>query len=148
MKDGLTNEGKLYGMYLCEDNVLIDQYPVPGLDEYWYHIFRFANDGDPVFSNPKEQSIVRLKKCKDGAWWRTSSTDHYAEFDTEISEEEAMKILNSGTANQALDKVRRAVKSSRHWRELQIVRAKSGPPKRPALLYKSSSYFCARIRLR
>lgn len=95
MKDGLTDEGKLYGMYLCEGNVLVDQYPVPGLDEYWYHIFRFADDGDPVFSNPKEQSIVRLKKCKDGAWWRTSSTDHYAEFDTEISEEEAMKILNS-----------------------------------------------------
>lgn len=95
MKDGLTGEGKLYGMYLCEDNVLIDQYPVPGLDEYWYHIFRFANDGDPVFSNPKEQSIVRLKTCKDGTWWRTSSTDHYAEFDTEISEEEAKEILNS-----------------------------------------------------
>lgn len=95
MKDGLTNEGKSYGMYLCEDNVLVDQYPVPGLDEYWYHIFRFANDGDPVFSNPKEQSIVRLKQCKDGTWWRTSSTDHYAEFDTEISEEEAMEILNS-----------------------------------------------------
>lgn len=95
MKDGLTDEGKLYGMYLCKGNVLVDQYPVPGLDEYWYHIFRFANDGDPVFSNPKEQSIVRLKKCKDGAWWRTSSTDHYAEFDTEISEEEAMEILNS-----------------------------------------------------
>lgn len=95
MKDGLTDEGKIYGMYLCEDNVLVDQYPVPGLDEYWYHIFRFANDGDPVFSNPKEQSIVRLKQCKDGTWWRTSSTDHYAEFDTEISEEEAMEILNS-----------------------------------------------------
>ena len=95
MKDGLTDEGKVYSMYLCEDNVLVDQYPVPGLDEYWYHIFRFADDGGPVFSNPKELSIVRLKKCKDGAWWRTSSTDHYAEFDTEISEEEAMKILNS-----------------------------------------------------
>ena len=95
MKDGLTNEGKVYSMYLCDGNVLVDQYPVPGLDEYWYHIFRFANDGDPVFSNPKEQSIVRLKTCKDGTWWRTSSTDHYAEFDTEISEEEAMKILNS-----------------------------------------------------
>lgn len=95
MKDGLTDEGKLYGMYLCEDNVLVDQYPVPGLDEYWYHIFRFANDGDPVFSNPKEQSIVRLKECADGTWWRTSSTDHYAEFDTEISKEEAMQILNS-----------------------------------------------------
>lgn len=82
-------------MYLCEGNVLVDQYPVPGLDEYWYHIFRFADDGDPVFSNPKEQSIVHLKKCADGTWWRTSSTDHYAEFDTEISEEEAMEILNS-----------------------------------------------------
>ena len=95
MKDGLTNEGKVYSMYLCEDNVLVDRYSVPALDEYWYHIFRFANDGDPVFSNPKEQSIVRLKQCKDGTWWRTSSTDHYAEFDTEISEEEAMEILNS-----------------------------------------------------
>ena len=95
MKDGLTDEGKVYSMYLCEGNVLVDQYPVPGLDEYWYHIFRFANDGDPVFSNPKEQSIVRLKTCKDGTWWRTSSTDHYAEFDTEISEEETMEILNS-----------------------------------------------------
>ena len=95
MKDGLTNEGKVYSMYLCEDNVLVDRYSVPALDEYWYHIFRFANDGDPVFSNPKEQSIVRLKTCKDGTWWRTSSTDHYAEFDTEISEEEAKEILNS-----------------------------------------------------
>ena len=95
MKDGLTDEGKVYSMYLCDGNVLVDQYPVPGLDEYWYHIFRFANDGDPVFSNPKEQSIVRLKTCKDGTWWRTSSTDHYAEFDTEISEEEAKEILNS-----------------------------------------------------
>ncbi len=95
MKDGLTNEGKVYSMYLCEDNVLVDRYSVPALDEYWYHIFRFANDGDPVFSNPKEQSIVRLKQCKDGTWWRTSSTDHYAEFDTEISEEEAKEILNS-----------------------------------------------------
>ena len=95
MKDGVTNEGKYYNMYLCEDNVLVDQYPVPGLNEYWYHIFRFANDGDPVFSNPKEQSIVRLKKCADGTWWRTSSTDHYAEFDTEISEEEALQILDT-----------------------------------------------------
>ena len=96
MKDGLTDEGKVYSMYLCEDNVLVDYDPQPNLfGEYWYHIFRFANDGDPVFSNPKEQSIVRLKTCKDGTWWRTSSTDHYAEFDTEISEEEAMEILNS-----------------------------------------------------
>lgn len=96
MKDGLTNEGKVYSMYLCDGNVLVDYDSQPNaLGERWYHIFRFANDGDPVFSNPKEQSIVRLKQCKDGTWWRTSSTDHYAEFDTEISEEEAMEILNS-----------------------------------------------------
>ena len=99
MKDGLTNEGKVYSMYLCDGNVLVDYDSYDSqpnaFGERWYHIFRFANDGDPVFSNPKEQSIVRLKQCKDGTWWRTSSTDHYAEFDTEISEEEAMKILNS-----------------------------------------------------
>lgn len=96
MKDGLTNEGKVYSMYLCDGNVLVDYDSQPNaFGERWYHIFRFANDGDPVFSNPKEQSIVRLKTCKDGTWWRTSSTDHYAEFDTEISEEEAMEILNS-----------------------------------------------------
>ena len=96
MKSGITDDGKSYHMYLCEDNVLVDFDSEPnGLGEYRYHIFRFANDGDPVFSNPKEQSIVRLKKCADGTWWRTSSTEHYAEFDTEISEAEAMEILNS-----------------------------------------------------
>lgn len=96
MKDGKTDEGKCYRLVLCEDNVLIDWPAGPyGGGEYWYHIFRFANDGDPVFSNPKEQSIVRLKKCADGTWWRTSSTEHYAEFDTQITEEEAMDILNS-----------------------------------------------------
>ena len=96
MKDGLTNEGKVYSMYLCDGNVLVDYDSQPNaFGERWYHIFRLANDGDPVFSNPKEQSIVRLKTCKDGTWWRTSSTDHYAEFDTEISEEEAMEILKS-----------------------------------------------------
>lgn len=96
MKNGTTDDGKSYHMYLCEDNVLVDGPSGPYADgEYWYHIFRFANDGDPVFSNPKEQSIVRLKKCADGTWWRTSSTEHYAEFDTEISEAEAMEILNS-----------------------------------------------------
>lgn len=96
MKDGITDEGKSYHMYLCEDNVLVDFDSEPnGLGEYRYHIFRFANDGDPVFSNPKEQSIVRLKKCGDGTWWRTSSTEHYAEFDTVITEAEAMEILNS-----------------------------------------------------
>ena len=96
MKNGITDDGKSYHMYLCEDNVLVDFDSEPnGLGEYRYHIFRFANDGDPVFSNPKEQSIVRLKKCADGTWWRTSSTEHYAEFDTEISEAEAMEILNS-----------------------------------------------------
>lgn len=93
MKDGKTDEGKSYGMKLCQDNVLIDQTQVR-IDECWYHIFRFANDGDPVFSNPKEQSIVRLKEVN-GVWWRTSSTDHYAEFDTQITEAEAMEILNS-----------------------------------------------------
>lgn len=92
-KDGKTDEGKSYGLTLCEDNVLIqqDEYLV---DETWYHIFRFANDGDTVFSNPKEQSIVRLKQTP-GGWWRTSSTDHYAEFDTPITEAEAMEILNT-----------------------------------------------------
>lgn len=96
LKNGITDDGKSYHMYLCEDNVLVDFDSEPnGLGEYRYHIFRFANDGDPVFSNPKEQSIVRLKKCADGTWWRTSSTEHYAEFDTEISEAEAMEILNS-----------------------------------------------------
>ena len=96
MKNGTTDDGKSYHMYLCEDNVLVDGPSGPYADgEYWYHIFRFANDGDPVFSNPKERSIVRLKKCADGTWWRTSSTEHYAEFDTEISEAEAMEILNS-----------------------------------------------------
>ena len=96
MKNGITDEGKVYRLVLCEDNILVDWPEGPnGLGEYWYHIFRFANDGDPVFSNPKEQSIVRLKKCADGTWWRTSSTEHYAEFDTEISEAEAMEILNS-----------------------------------------------------
>ena len=96
MKDGLTDEGKSYHLTLCEDNVFI-HWPTEanGRDEYWYHIFRFANNGDPVFSNPKEQSIVRLKKDADGSWWRTSSTGHYAEFDTRITEEEAQSILNS-----------------------------------------------------
>ena len=96
MKNGITDDGKSYHMYLCEDNVLVDFDSEPnGLGEYRYHIFRFANDGDSVFSNPKEQSIVRLKKCADGTWWRTSSTEHYAEFDTQITEEEAMDILDS-----------------------------------------------------
>lgn len=91
--DGKTNEGKSYSMELCEDNVLIDVTQL-GADETWYHIFRFVNNGDPVFSNPKEESIVRLKN-KGGNWWRTSSTDHYADFDTQITEEEAMSILNA-----------------------------------------------------
>ena len=96
MKNGITDEGKVYRLVLCENNVLVDWPEGPNaLGEYRYHIFRFANDGDPVFSNPKEQSIVRLKKCADGTWWRTSSTEHYAEFDTQITEEEAMDILNS-----------------------------------------------------
>lgn len=92
-KDGKTDEGKSYHMVLCEDNVLIEQSEVR-IGETWYHIFRFANNGDTVFSNPKEQSIVRLKN-DNGTWWRTSSTDHYAEFDTQITEAEAMEILNS-----------------------------------------------------
>lgn len=93
MQDGKTREGKSYHMMLCENNVLIhiDEF-APG--EKRYHIFYFANDGDPVFSNPKEQSIVRLKE-QNGQWWRTSSTDHYADFDTQITEAEAMEILNS-----------------------------------------------------
>lgn len=96
MKDGKTNEGKSYHMILCQDHVLIDRQENYGPYERWYHIFRFANNGDPVFSNPKERSIVRLKK-ENGVWWRTSSTDHYADFDTQITEEEAIEILNSYT---------------------------------------------------
>lgn len=92
-KDGKTDEGKTYNMILCEDNVLIDKTQLL-VDECWYHIFRFSNNGDTVFSNPKEQSIVRLKEAN-GRWWRTSATDHYAEFDTEITEAEAVEILNS-----------------------------------------------------
>lgn len=92
-KDGKTTEGKTYSMMLCEDNVLIDMTNLI-TGETWYHIFYFANDGDPVFSNPKERSIVRLKE-QNGEWWRTSTTDHYAEFDTRITEAEAMEILNT-----------------------------------------------------
>jgi len=95
MKNGKTDEGKSYHMILCQDDVLIDRQQVR-TDELWYHIFRFANNGDPVFSNPKEQSIVRLKE-ENGVWWRTSSTDHYADFDAQITEKEAMEILNSYT---------------------------------------------------
>lgn len=92
-KDGKTTEGKTYHMILCENNVLIDISELtPG--ERRYHIFYFANDGDPVFSNPKERSIVRLKE-QHGSWWRTSSTDHYADFDTRITEAEAIEILNA-----------------------------------------------------
>lgn len=92
-KDGKTDEGKSYGVTLCEDNILVEKFAYSAV-ETWYHIFRFANDGDTVFSNPKEQSIVRLKQTP-GGWWRTSSTDHYAEFDTPITEAEAMEILNA-----------------------------------------------------
>ena len=102
MKDGITDEGKSYYLLPYEDHVFIDW---PGdepiiLGEYWYHIFRFANNDDPVFSNPKERSIVRLKKDAEGNWWRTSSTEHYAEFDTQITENEAQAILNSYTPIQ------------------------------------------------
>lgn len=99
MKDGEVNDGKSYYMTLCEDNVLIHISDY-GNGETMYHIFQFANDGDPVFSNPKERSIVRLLKNADGTWQRTSSTDHYAEFDTEITEEEALSILNAYTPIQ------------------------------------------------
>ena len=92
-KDGKTEEGKTYCMTLCENNILIDRMELR-TGEIWYHIFYFANDGSRVFSNPKERSIVRLK-VEDGVWWKTSSTDHYAEFDTQITEAEAMDILNS-----------------------------------------------------
>ena len=96
MKDGVTDEGKSYTLIPCEDHVFIDWPRGPYVDgEYWYHIFRFANNDDPVFSNPKERSIVRLKKDAEGNWWRTSSTDHYADFDTRITEEEAKAILDS-----------------------------------------------------
>lgn len=101
MKDGVTDEGKSYTLIPCEDHVFIDWPRGPYVDgEYWYHIFRFANNDDPVFSNPKERSIVRLKKDVEGNWWRTSSTDHYADFDTRITEEEANAILNSYTPIQ------------------------------------------------
>ena len=102
MKDGITDEGKSYHLLPYEDHVFIDW---PGdepnaLGEYWYHIFRFANNDDPVFSNPKERSTVRLKKDAEGNWWRTSSTEHYAEFDTQITENEAQAMLNSYTPIQ------------------------------------------------
>lgn len=92
MIDGKTDEGKSYRMILCEDNVLIDQQET--VSGTWYHIFRFANDGDPVFSNSKELSIVRLKNEND-TWWRTSTTEHYADFDVKITESEALSIINS-----------------------------------------------------
>lgn len=95
MKNGRTEDGKSYCMTLCEGNILINEQDY-GHPWKKYHIFRFANDGDPVFSNPKEESIVRLKE-ENGSWWRTSSTDHYAECDTPITEAEAKKILNSYT---------------------------------------------------
>ena len=101
MKDGVTDEGKSYTLIPCEDHVFID-WPRDSYvhGEYWYHIFRFANNDDPVFSNPKERSIVRLKKDAEGNWWRTSSKDHYADFDTRITEEEAKAILDSYTPIQ------------------------------------------------
>ena len=101
MKDGVTDEGKSYTLIPCKDHVFID-WPRDSYvhGEYWYHIFRFANNDDPVFSNPKERSIVRLKKDAEGNWWRTSSTDHYADFDTRITEEEAKAILDSYTPIQ------------------------------------------------
>ena len=96
-KDGVTDEGKVYNLVPCEDHVFIEW---PGdepnaLGDYWYDIFRFANNDDPVFSTPKERVIVRLKKDANGNWWRTSSTDRYAEFDTQITEDEAQSILTS-----------------------------------------------------
>ena len=93
--NGEIDIGKAYALQLCQDDVLIQESSYCFGDETWYHIFRFANNDDPVFSNPKEQSIVRLKKDGQGQWWRTSSTDHYADFDTQITETEAMEILNS-----------------------------------------------------
>ena len=97
MKDGVTDEGKSYYLLPYEDHVFIEW---PGdepnaLGDYWYDIFRFANNDDPVFSTPKERIIVRLKKDANGNWWRTSSTDRYAEFDTQITEDEAQAILDS-----------------------------------------------------
>lgn len=93
--NGEIDIGKAYTLQLCQDNVLIQENSYYLEDETWYHIFRFANNDDPVFSNPKEESIVRLKKDGQGQWWRTSSTDHYADFDTQITEAEAMEILNA-----------------------------------------------------
>ncbi|MBR4289143.1 MAG: hypothetical protein IKT52_00695 [Oscillospiraceae bacterium] len=91
MHDGKTDEGKSYHMKLCEDNVLIDEMEIGG--NTYYHIFRFANDGEAVFSNSKEQSIIRLKH-EAGVWWCTSDTAHYADYDTQITEDEAKEILN------------------------------------------------------
>ena len=91
MHDGKTDEGKSYRMILCENNVLVDEMEIGG--NIYYHVFRFLNNGDEVFSNPKEQSIIRLK-YEDGTWWCTSDTAHYADYDKEISEDEAQKILN------------------------------------------------------
>lgn len=95
MNDGKTDEGKSYRMKLYEGNVLIDEMEIGG--NTYYHIFRFADDGNPVFSNLKEKSIVRLKK-EGGIWWRTSDTSHYAEYDKQITEKEAMDILNQYSA--------------------------------------------------
>lgn len=96
MKDGVTDEGKSYHLLPYEDHVFIE-WPegADALGDYWYDIFRFANNDDPVFSTPKERIIVRLKKKADGTWWRTSSTDRYAEYDTQITEDEAQALLNS-----------------------------------------------------
>lgn len=96
MKEGVTDEGKSYHLLPCEDHVFIE-WPAGAntLGDYWYDIFRFANNDDPVFSTPKERIIVRLKKDANGNWWRTSSTDRYAEFDTQITEDEAQSILTS-----------------------------------------------------
>ena len=91
MNDGKTDDGKSYHMMLCEGNVLVDTMEI-GTNTY-YHIFRFANNGDKVFSNTKEQSIVRLMN-ENGVWWRTSDTAHYADYDTQITEEEAKEILS------------------------------------------------------
>ncbi len=96
MKDGVTDEGKTYHLLPYEDHVFIE-WPEGAdvLGDYWYDIFRFANNDDPVFSTPKERIIVRLKKKADGTWWRTSSTDRYAEYDTQLTEGEAQALLNS-----------------------------------------------------
>ena len=62
---------------------------VPELGEYWE-----TDEQYWAYNVQNQVMVVRLKEAN-GRWWRTSATDHYAEFDTEITEAEAMEILNT-----------------------------------------------------